>query len=79
VPNLGAVAVGEIDRVEVADWSPQAADDPTRKPTELHLRIFLKSSPTTPLVLRMKDARPAAQLIEGLARVFKKIWGLRNF
>lgn len=78
-PNLGTIAVAEIDRIEVADWSPQAADDPTRKPTELHLRVYLKSDPGTPLVLRLKGSRPASQLIEGMARVFKKIWGLRNF
>lgn len=64
----------EIESIDVGSWSPQAADDPRWKATEVHMVMHVKD--VTPIVMRFKSAGFLQAHIEALIRSYQSTFGM---
>lgn len=82
--SLGAMFTMEVGEVRVTPWSPQPADAPDWKPTQVHVMQVIphpEDPAETPLVMvtRLKSERAAREHIQALVDAYKTTFGPRTF
>lgn len=71
--NTGGFAFFDIEEYHVFEWCPERAEDPNRKPTQVHFQLDVRGLPH-PLVLRLKSRDAIERVIQMLERHRDGVW-----
>lgn len=81
---LGQMFQMEVGEVRVSPWSPQPADDPAWKATQVHVMQVIPhpedpAQPPLVMITRLKSERASAEHIQALVDAHKTTFGARTF